>query len=276
MKQRFFFFIFLFSTCIISCSDTESHGFICGSGSGNLSYIEYNNGEKISLCYDYQGNIAQIKVENGTISSYSYSSKNNDFTSISVSYIDNSIFDGYGGITFKKESRNKIIIESSGAPSFYKHRQELELDDNGIPVKITDIGTYSFSGEEIPRLEGEKEYYSEFTYDPETKNLLNQVLYSKNSSEAIATYTYEYDSNPGIMSDVNLPLWFYTYYAYHNSHIYGGLFFNHHNNIIKETIDSNIMTGQVVVNYKYQYNSEGFPISMENNFYEVNYASILY
>ena len=48
---------------------------------------------------------------------------------------------------FRKEG-NKIIVKQSGEPSMdISYNQEIELDGNGFPTKITDLGAFQMTSE---------------------------------------------------------------------------------------------------------------------------------
>ena len=59
---------------------------------------------------------------------------------------DKEMMDGHGSVLFKKEGQDKIIIESWAEPSSELFRMELELDENNVPLKITEAGFYAYSG----------------------------------------------------------------------------------------------------------------------------------
>lgn len=269
----------LVCTMVVSCNDDDgnlqSTGIDGKPGKVVIKYTDPNSTDTDVFFY-YQGDkLTRTKAIKGSILDFNY--KNNELTSVYTSPEDKDVADGHGSTTFKKDN-SKIIIESSGEPSFDLFRWELELDGNNIPAKITEIGMYSHSGAngELSKVRDGK-YYSEFTYEQSTKNLLKQVVYNISTSAIAATYEYEYDNSPGAISKIDLPLWYYAYKAYINReyrNVYSRLFFNYSNNIQKEMVDTE--EGESIVNYTYQYKKNNTPISMSNDVYGLSAISITY
>lgn len=253
--------VLICSIFIVSCDNDDNDLQVTGIN-GKPSGIKYDN---TNAFFYYQGSkLSRIKEIKGSILDFKY--ENNELVSISYSPEDKGVQDGIGSTVFRKEGSNKIIIESSGAPSFSLYRHELEVNENNIPIKITEVGIYDrtgTSGELSKVMDGK--YYAVFTYDSDNKNLIKQTLYNKSTSEIVTTYDYEYDNNLGIMSKIDLPLWFYAYKAYGARdfrNTYNRIYFNYCNNVIKETISDVSVTRQNVFNYNYQYNKADVPISM--------------
>ena len=153
---------------------------------------------------------------------------------------------------FTKEGSHKIIIRSGEALSSYAPPPwELELDENNIPLKIID-----------------GKYYAIFTYDSDNKNLIKQTLYDISTEKIVTTYNYEYDSNFGILSKVDLPLWFYAYKAYsarESRYTYNRIYFNYYNNLIKETISNENGSKYDEFNSDYWYNDWHAPVLMSGD-----------
>jgi hypothetical protein len=200
--------------------------------------------------------------------------------SIYTSPEDKEVADGHGSTLFKKESRDKIIIESSGEPGFELFRKEMELNENNVPLKITDAGVYAYTGAngELSKI-SDGHFYAVFTYEPSTHNLIRQVIYDIETDEKIISYDYEYDSNTGAFSRIDLPLWYYTYQAYGNRDYrsaYNRLFFNYSNNLVKETVYDEGAAQEKIFRYTYKYNEGNAPVFMEHDTEDVPNISITY
>ena len=145
-----------------------------------------------------------------------------------------------------------------------------------MPVKITDKGIFEYTGGETERKQiREGKYYSLLSIDPTTRNLLKEEVYLLETDAKVATYTYEYENTPGVMSKVDLPVW---YYAYRNHMSYwdngaGNLYFNYSNNLVKKIIDDDLNEVRKTVEISYEYNQAGFPVRMicENDMFEISY-----
>ncbi|MDR1336302.1 MAG: hypothetical protein LBK22_05695 [Tannerella sp.] len=255
----------LFLLCTMSCNNDDRDLQPTGENGkpGKIGYSDYDRDR--SIYFYYQGNrLSEIKEKGGSILRFNY--ENNEPVSISVSPDSREVADGHGSTVFKKKDENRITVESSGEPSFDLYVRELELDENHIPVRITETGVYSRTGAggELT-LVRDGQYYAEFTYDPATRQLVKQVVYDKGTSEINAVYEYEYDGNTGAASKIDLPLWFCAYMAYGNrdyKNAWNWLFLSYSGNIVRETAawtDGE----QRVYNYTHQYNSERTPVSME-------------
>ena len=269
------FLLMLFCIAAISCNDDELQ---LTKMQGKPSSISSNIDNR-KMFFFYKGNhLSEIKelhyVRSKSI--YNYSDENNDLMSISSMIEDKNIADGSGFIRFRKED-GKIIIESSGEPGFDIFRLELELDNNNNPVKITDMGIFSYTGVngEISKI-AEGDYYAVFTYNQATKNLTRLVVYDKISTEEVASYDYEYDNNVGAVSKMGLPLWYYAYKAFmlrDSNDIFHKIYFNHSNNIIFEKVTAaSHNPEQNTYEYIYKYNKANTPVSMSN----VNSKNLLF
>ncbi len=161
--------VLVYSVFIVSCDNDDNDLQVTGIN-GKPSGIKYDN---TNVFYYYQGSkLSEIKEIKGSISDFRY--ENNELVSISYSPEDKNVADGIGSTVFRKDANNKIIIESSGAPSFSLYRHELEVNENNIPLKITEVGIYDRTGTngELSKVMDGK-YYAVFTYDSENKNLIN-------------------------------------------------------------------------------------------------------
>ncbi|MDR2950562.1 MAG: hypothetical protein LBV71_15350 [Prevotella sp.] len=273
-------FILICLVFVISCSDDDDNNLQSTGVNGKpgkviIKYTDPNSKDTDVFFYYKADKLTRTKAIKGSVLDFNY--ENNELKSVYTSPEDKEVADGHGSTKFSKES-NKIIIESWGEPSSDLFRWELELDENNIPVKITEMGMYSPSGAngELSKVR-DGEYYSVFTYDQTTKNLVKQIVYNIGTSNIAATYEYEYDNNPGAISKIYLPLWYYAYKAYMNReyrNVYNRLFFNYTNNIQKEIVDTE--EGESIVNYSYKYNKNNTPVSMGSDIYGLPAISITY
>ena len=279
-----FFSTFLFSLCVISCSDDDDNLKLTKEN-GKPSGITY--ADKSEAFFYYEGNkLKTIKEIKGTISEYEYEA--GELVSVSYSPEDKAVADGHSSVNFEQLEGNKINIESWGEPSSNLYRWELELDDSGLPQKMTEVGVFAHdgSGQVVKKIEGE--FYAKYIYDSATKNLTQIKLYRKNTSALHSTYDFEYDNNPGVMSKIDLPLWYYAYAAYRNKDFSGNfnkLFYCYSNNILKETKMLNDVMGfgvdlmdvePVVITYSYSYNKENYPETQASSQYDLNPIKITY
>ncbi len=272
-------FILICLVFVISCSDDDdnlqSTGVNGKPGKVSIKYSSDPNSADADVFFYYQRDkLARTKQIKGSILDFNY--ENNELVSVYTSPEDKEVADGHGSTKFRREG-SKITIESWGEPSSDLFRWELELDENNIPVKITEIGVFSpgTTGELSKVRDGK--YYAAFVHNQTTKNLVKQTVYNISTSQIVSTYEYEYDNNQGAISKIDLPLWYYAYKAYINReyrNVYNRLFFNYSNNIQKETADTE--EGESVVNYSYQYNKSNTPASMGSDMYGLPAISITY
>lgn len=234
-----------------SCSDNDNSK---GENS-RPSSIETNQEQKSKIKFHYQDDrISKIIKEKGSTIHFEYN--NNELISIFLSPTDPQKADG-NLIKFSKKGNKVIVTKSNDSES---HTEEIELDENNIPIKMTYKGLY------FPEFEDYNNYtyHSSFTFDSQTQKLLKEEIFFENSSDIIYTYTYEYEDSPGIFSKVNLPLWFYVYCCHQFRNSTTGielLFTNYANNILEKNIallvDDMILNTRI--NYTYSYNKNGFP-----------------
>lgn len=259
MKKVFFylFCISLFSLATMSCSDDDNFPFT--GENGRLSGVKYPDNTYVQFYY-HGHKVSQVKDSQGFVSEFNY--LNNELSKISYYPTDPRVADGHGSSTFKREG-SKVRIESWGEPSSSLYIQEIELDANEIPVKISDIGVFEYREGVLEKVE-EGNYYAFLSYDPDTRSLLKEEVYSVKTSEKIASFAYEYESTPGVMSKVDLPLWFYSFrthmsYWVNNS---SNLYFNYSENLVRKTIVDEQNNTHSDIRYTYEYNKAGFPVKM--------------
>ncbi|MDR2918539.1 MAG: permease [Tannerella sp.] len=269
MKKTTLLTAMLTSLLLLSCNDDDLE--LTKKG-GQPSLFEQNS---TKIYFSYQDNqITQIKKKNGSTIHYTY--ENGSLSNLSFTPPPN-VADGHGSSTFIQESENKIRVESWGEPSFDIHVQEIEVNNN--QVKITEIGSFQQGPDGLTKVyEGKR--YTQITLDPATKNILKREVFSIETSELLATYSYEYDNNPGTMSAIDWPLWLRIYFCEDNSFSYYSQYrqyFNYKNNLIKETADNKEENTEYTVNYTYTYNKSGYPITATNDKYqEANKITIRY
>ncbi len=255
--RNYFLFIFIIAGTI-SCNDDEEIRLTKENGKPSFIKFDEYDGD---IYFYYEGNhITQIIEEKGAIINFKYI--NDELASLSMRPTDKEMPDGNVFIEFKKED-NKIIVESTVDPFFDTIIKEIELDENNIPIKITDKGLYHRE----EKLE-DGAYYSVLLFDPKTKNLIKEETFDIATSQLIATRTYQYENTPGIFSKTDFPLWFYAYQNqnyYHFSLRYYIIYFNYSNNISNMIIEDSRYNNIEKINYNYNYNKDGFPISIQIN-----------
>lgn len=168
------------------------------------------------------------------------------------------------GISFSKKFTKKDNIieveEKSGDPAstaYYHRIRTIELNSDNLPTKIT----YKYAESKENRSTSDIITLASdifYTYDS-AKRLVKIAMHNAQSSELDATVTFEYDNAPGSVSKNGLPNW-YNVYQCDYSYSYA----NYINNLTKRTITSYNKNGAApkIINYTYEYNKEGYPISV--------------
>ncbi len=230
---------------------------------GKPNTISCNN-DILSISYN-GNNLSSINNSSGFVTEYNYD--NNGFKGASSHPTDKNIADGNSDYYITREGSNKIIVNSTGDPSFTLYKTEIEVNETGIPSKITYLGGFQHmppSGE-LQQVEAGSQFSVNMIFDNISGNIIKLTMVNKNTLELVATYDYEYDNNPGIFSKTEFPLWFYALQIFNQKdspNVPSRMFLCHTNNIIKETITN--PSGHSVVEYNYNYNSLGYPVSMSN------------
>ncbi|MDR1602263.1 MAG: hypothetical protein LBS42_07540 [Tannerella sp.] len=263
MKKLFVYFaiISLFSAGAFSCGgDGDDDGQL----SGKPARIKSSYNDDVSFSYQ-DDRLLQITEngDGGSGSTYEFGYGNDELSSLSSRPTDPRIADGDSYHTFKKDDSGKITVEITGfAPDV--RVQEIELDAN-FPVKITDMGRYSIDEGGVKKKTGDGEYYSFFSWNATTGQLLKEEVRRIETSETVAVYTYKYDGAPGVLSGVDCPLWFYAYWN-RNLHFslgtYKALFFGYANNLTEATVDDSLTDRHEVLKYVYDYGTDGLPVSV--------------
>lgn len=250
------------SLCLFSC-DNDPKDFGLTGKNGLPSSFKIDNQ---TIYLSYAGNrLQKIMHKDGSTSSFTY--EGDELLSIFFAPpADPNMADGHGAIDFKKEG-NKIRITQTGEPSLdISYDQEIELDENELPVKITDLGTFQMAGEGEKKLENGKNY-SLLTFDPSTKNLLKLEKFNLEDSTLIASHTFKYDNQPGSMCQIKAPAWFFSYWFLHLSYdtdLYSRQYLNYHNTLTEETVTEGSIANSSTIPYKYMYNENGYPVSVDN------------
>lgn len=247
---------------------------------GRPSSVEHNSESK--TFFYYEGNrLKTIKEIKGSISNYDY--KDGKLVSVYYSPEDKRVADGHASVRFEQVG-NKIYIAAWGEPMFGEYRSELDMDDSGLPQRITEIGYFSHNKEGEMVLESEGNFYTEFTYDPVKKNLLKLAVFEKESLRQLTTYDFEYDNNPGAFSKIDMPLWYYAFQMYRNKDSIGEytqLYYCYGNNILKEKITGKLTEDAAIqedieVIYRYEYNKDKYPMTQATDYYGLIPLSITY
>lgn len=240
---------------LLSCSDSDDDQGIDGRPT-NITRTT-SDGSQVSTRFSYEGGrISKIqeidfeevfKYENGElISSYSHP-------------LNSQIADGASTKTFTK-SNNTIVVEITAEPSSQIFRYSIYLDDRGFPLRIVYDGIYKYNDEGLLLVESGG-YYMTFDYNQTTKVLTKMTKYKYDTTDVLASYTYEYDENVGVFSQANMPTWYYVFSASRSaSSSYNVLYLNYNHNVLKETITENGLSN--IANFTYQYNSNKAPISL--------------
>lgn len=253
-----FLVLSLLSLGLTSCSDDDENFPYTGEN-GRLSRAQYGDD---TFYFSYIGNkISQIRINKTFVSDFMY--ENNELSKISTHPIDDRIADGNSYSSFSRDG-NVIRVENWGEPSVLTYVMEIELDENDIPVRITELGGFPHPLDlETEQTKGK--YYALLDFDPDTKNLLKQELYLIETSEKVASYEFEYNETPGVMSKIDLPLWFFAYKCYAANGFginYSALYFNHSNNLIKALVSDSENEIYSTYMLQYEYNKAGFPIKL--------------
>lgn len=188
--------LFFLPISYTSCSNTDESN----SENGRPNFIIINQEQKSKIKFYYQDDyISKIIEEKGSTIHFEYN--NDELISIFLSPTDPQKADDNILIKFSRKGNKVIVTKSDNSES---SAEEIELDENNIPIKMTYKGLY------FPEFEKyyNYTYHSSFTFDSQTQELLKEEIFFENSSDIIYTYTYEYEDSPGIFSKVNLPLWF--------------------------------------------------------------------
>ncbi|WP_148479440.1 hypothetical protein [Parabacteroides johnsonii] len=243
--------------CLSSCSDNDD---IKLTGIDGRPSVLLSNGQ-VTASFVYSGNLfAGIQYQDGQAAHFNY--EDGEFASIFY-MPPKDVADGHAWVHFAKTEDKTYEVSHGGEPSMdIDYREEVTLDANGLPIKITFTGIFQ-QGANGEKQTKEGDRYALLTFDPATRQLLSQEVYDKESS-LLVKYTYEYDNASGSISHLEFPMWFLGWWYY--SHVYSYdfknvQFLNHHHNITKITSE-NSEGNCSSVTYTYKYNKNNFPISV--------------
>ncbi|RHR58247.1 hypothetical protein [Parabacteroides sp. AF17-28] len=241
---------------LFSCSDNDDIKLTgidgCPSAllsNGQLTASFTYDGNKLSRIQDPDGHATHFNYENGEFSGISYTPPKD-------------VADGHGWVDFTKTGDNTFEVSRGGEPALdISYVEEVELDTNGLPAKITFTGIYRWGANGKEQLE-EGDRYALLSFDPATRQLLKQEVFDKESN-LLVKYTYEYDNASGSISHTELPMWLlgWWYYLYSNQNDFKYIqFLNRRNNITKITSENS--EGDISsVTYTYKYNENNFPVT---------------
>ncbi len=241
-----------------SCDKDESFP---TSGIKGLPTAITSDNQTLRLAYT-ENRLSELQWSEGSTLRFSYTSHALDNL---ITLPPKGVADGYGSTTFEHKGTT-IQISSSGEPSLdITHRLSMDLDENGIPTRITDLGSFRHSGENQTQ-EHPGESYTLFTTCPETGSLSKMEIYSRTDSTLLATYTYTYDNRRGMAGLIDLPIWFPYYWEYtrrYSNDIREHLFLNRTHNVTQITYtDQRSSTGENLL-FTYSYGSDGYPRFVE-------------
>jgi hypothetical protein len=273
-------FLCLLLAGLAACSKNDSEP-LTGQP-GKPSRITYNNE---TVYFAYQDNkIHRITEKEGAGLVTEFAYENRELISVSSWVTNPMVADGSSFTEFRKEGENRIIAHSTAEPSSMYYEKEIELNDRGLPVRITETGAYDYIVLEDENETGwtkirEGQYYALFSWDASTGNLLKKETFLIETSEPVASYTYTYDKAPGIVSKTDGPAWFYAYWG--GGGIYSAvgtahhmIFANYANNLTEATIDDYANNLHITYTYTYAYNPEGYPLSISIQSSEQDLATI--
>lgn len=257
--------------CLSSCSDNDD--FRLTGIDGRPSAL-FSNGQ-VTASFIYSGNLfARIQYPDGRAAHFNY--ENGEFSGIFYTP-PKDVADGHAWVDFSKTGDKTYKVSRGGEPAGdFSYREEIELDTNELPFKVTFAGIYqqTVDGEKLITEDGR---YALQTFDPATRQLLKQEVFD-NESNLLVKYTYEYDNASGNISHLEFPMYFlgWWYYRNANSNDFENIqFLNRRNNITKitsENREGNIST----VTYTYKYNENNFPISVSCDKWEGEEVGVRY
>ena len=243
--------------CLSSCSDNDGieltgidgrPSALLSNGQGTASFVY--SGNRFDRIQYPDGHAAHFNYEDGEFSGISYTPPKD-------------VADGHAWVHFAKTGGKTYKVSRGGEPAGdFGYREEIELDTNGLPFKVTFAGIYQQTADGEKQIK-EGDRYALLTFDPATRQLLKQEVFD-NESNLLVKYTYEYDNASGSISHLEFPMCFlgWWYYQYVNSNDFENIqFLNRRNNITKitsENREGNIST----VTYTYKYNENNFPVSV--------------
>lgn len=241
--------------CQSSCSDNDD---IKLTGIDGRPSVLLSNG-LVTASFIYSGNqFAGIQYPDGQATHFSY--EEGELSGIFYTP-PKDMADGHAWVHFNKIGDKTYEVSRGGEPSMdIDYREEVTLDTNGLPVRVTFTGIFQQGANQEKQIE-EGDRYALLTFDPATRQLLNQEVYDKESN-LLVKYTYEYDNASGSISHLELPMRFlgWWYYSHADSYDFENIqLLNHRHNITKITSE-NSEGKRSSVTYTYKYNKNNFPV----------------
>lgn len=206
--------------------------------------------------YYHSDKLVKIKEDEGSTFNFKYNG--NELIEVNYSPTDKSIADGNGSTTFTRKG-NIITVKSSAEPNFHTYTQEIELRENGLPIKISDKDINEPASNKL-RLSIAPPTYTLYTYDNSSKNLIQKRVYNSKTNILQMTYNYSYDSKYGATSKNGLPVWYNIYSE--NEYAYRFTYLNYVNNLTKVEFINNIDNYTVPTTFSNKYTDNGYPSSV--------------
>lgn len=257
---------------LFSCSDDDGIRLTgiegCPSAllsDGQLMASFIHDGNRFAGVHYSDGHAAHFNYEDGNLSGISYTPPKG-------------VADGHGWVHFTKTSDHLYQVSRGGEPSGdISYIDEMALDANGLPTKISFIGIYRLgaNGNELMEEGGG---YALPTFDSATQQLLKIEVFDKDS-QLQQVYTYEYDQAPGSSSRLDLPVWFAGWWSYrhaYSSQFEDVQFLNFRNNVTKITSEDKVKDKSSSITYIYEYNESGYPVRVSSDAGEGTEVSIRY
>lgn len=257
------------SFSFFSCNDDDFVRPTGKDGRPSLFYME--DGKTLSFVY-HNGRLSKTKMQDGSSTEFDYEGGFLKRVSINP---PRDVADGHAWTTFKPEGKNKIKVSSSGEPSFFETRNEIELDKQGRAVKISFLGHFAPNSAEIVAV---TPTYSIISYN-EAGNLSKIESFGTKDGFCYRTCTYQYDQSKGSMSQSGLPGWYVAYQAYRHvtfTDITKWQFLNIHNNVTVINIYDAPNTNPSVMHIDYTYNKDDYPTTAFTNEPEKHKVDIRY
>jgi len=187
---------------LLSCDSNDDNGLL----SENTRLVKF--GED-TYSYDDYGRIK--KIDTG-IGDWDFSYENSLLTKVTHHITHPDLMDGGVWFDFSYED-NKVIVEKSYEPDFRIIREEIELNEDGYAIRISDAGVYDRN--EDGWYKDEEGYsYTELNYERPAMRLTSMETFSLDDSSLLETTVFEYDQSFGIMLGLHAPApWFFTYFG---------------------------------------------------------------
>ncbi len=208
---------------------------------GILESYHYTNGNQLSkIIYNSQ---------KSDITEFHYSG--NELTKCTFTHTPPVM--GISKIEFQKTDSHKIIATIS-LPENVLYHQTIELNDDGLPIRINDIVS------DIPK--DREVCLCELSYYPGSNKLYQKKFFSKQQEET-HTHTFIYDNKPGSTSQIDFPLWGRIYlYGLYTRSLSDEHWLNYTNNQIRRETVVKFDPSTKSNEYQYTYDEEGYPISV--------------